>query len=248
MRSRGARRAAARRHSVRRSHRIESTRAGIAYPEDLLLPLSAPAALRLRAHPLGLSARAEAVAADCAAAARASTRARSCCRRAPARCTRGCSSSCAMLGRACWCPVPVIRCSSTSRGSRASCRVLPPRVPRPVGDRPRQPCGGAPLDARRVAGLANNPTGSYVTRERDRGRHPAVPRSWLGADRGRRCSPITRSTRPAPVTDLRGGRRGARLLDGRCVEVARPAAGEARMGRSSAALRTIASAALEGSS
>jgi alanine-synthesizing transaminase len=42
------------------------TRAGISYPDDLLLPLSAPAALRYEPHPLGLAAAREAIAADCA--------------------------------------------------------------------------------------------------------------------------------------------------------------------------------------
>ncbi|HZI80236.1 MAG TPA: pyridoxal phosphate-dependent aminotransferase [Vicinamibacterales bacterium] len=42
------------------------THAGIAYPEDLLLPLSSPAALRYEPHPLGLATAREAIAADCA--------------------------------------------------------------------------------------------------------------------------------------------------------------------------------------
>jgi alanine-synthesizing transaminase len=42
------------------------THAGIAYPDDLLVPLSAPAALRYEPQPLGLAAAREAVAADCA--------------------------------------------------------------------------------------------------------------------------------------------------------------------------------------
>jgi aspartate/methionine/tyrosine aminotransferase len=42
------------------------TRAGIAYPDDLLQSLSAPAALRYEPHPLGLAVAREAVAADCA--------------------------------------------------------------------------------------------------------------------------------------------------------------------------------------
>ena len=42
------------------------TRAGIAYPEDLLRPLSQPAALRYEPQPLGLIAAREAVALDCA--------------------------------------------------------------------------------------------------------------------------------------------------------------------------------------
>jgi len=41
------------------------TRAGIPYPDDLLRPLSAPAALRYEPNPLGLAAAREAVAADC---------------------------------------------------------------------------------------------------------------------------------------------------------------------------------------
>jgi len=41
------------------------TRAGIAYPEGLLSPLSSPAALRYEPQPLGLAAAREAVAADC---------------------------------------------------------------------------------------------------------------------------------------------------------------------------------------
>jgi alanine-synthesizing transaminase len=40
------------------------TRAGISYPDDLLQPLSSPAALRYEPHPLGLAAAREAVAAD----------------------------------------------------------------------------------------------------------------------------------------------------------------------------------------
>jgi alanine-synthesizing transaminase len=40
------------------------TRAGIPYPDDLLRPLSSPAALRYEPHPLGLGAAREAVAAD----------------------------------------------------------------------------------------------------------------------------------------------------------------------------------------
>ena len=45
---------------------IESnpTRAGIPYPDDLLLPLSSPASLRYEPHPLGLRAAREAIAAD----------------------------------------------------------------------------------------------------------------------------------------------------------------------------------------
>ena len=42
------------------------TRAGISYPDDLLLPLSSPASLRYEPHPLGLRAAREAIAADCA--------------------------------------------------------------------------------------------------------------------------------------------------------------------------------------
>ena len=42
------------------------TRAGIAYPDDLLSPLSLPTALRYEPHPLGLALAREAVAADCA--------------------------------------------------------------------------------------------------------------------------------------------------------------------------------------
>ena len=42
------------------------TRAGIAYPDDLLSPLALPAALRYEPHPLGLALAREAVAADCA--------------------------------------------------------------------------------------------------------------------------------------------------------------------------------------
>ena len=42
------------------------THAGIPYPDDLLRPLSAPAALRYEPHPLGLAVAREAVAADCA--------------------------------------------------------------------------------------------------------------------------------------------------------------------------------------
>jgi aspartate/methionine/tyrosine aminotransferase len=41
------------------------TRVGIAYPDDLLSPLSLPAALRYEPHPLGLATAREAVAADC---------------------------------------------------------------------------------------------------------------------------------------------------------------------------------------
>ena len=41
------------------------TRAGIAYPEDLLAPLSLPAALHYEPHPLGLAAARQAVATDC---------------------------------------------------------------------------------------------------------------------------------------------------------------------------------------
>jgi aspartate/methionine/tyrosine aminotransferase len=42
------------------------THAGIGYPDDLLRPLSMPAALRYEPHPLGLPAAREAIAADCA--------------------------------------------------------------------------------------------------------------------------------------------------------------------------------------
>ena len=42
------------------------TRAGIPYPDDLLLPLSSPASLRYEPHPLGLPAAREAIAGDCA--------------------------------------------------------------------------------------------------------------------------------------------------------------------------------------
>src|SRR5215207_8759367 len=42
------------------------TRAGISYPDDLLQPLSSPAALRYEPHPLGLATAREAIAADCA--------------------------------------------------------------------------------------------------------------------------------------------------------------------------------------
>jgi alanine-synthesizing transaminase len=42
------------------------TRVGIFYPDDLLLPLSAPAALRYEPQPLGLASAREAIAADCA--------------------------------------------------------------------------------------------------------------------------------------------------------------------------------------
>jgi len=42
------------------------TRAGIPYPDDLLLPLSSPASLRYEPHPLGLRAAREAIAGDCA--------------------------------------------------------------------------------------------------------------------------------------------------------------------------------------
>ena len=41
------------------------THAGIHYPDELLLPLSAPASLRYEPHPLGLAAAREAIAADC---------------------------------------------------------------------------------------------------------------------------------------------------------------------------------------
>jgi len=41
------------------------TRAGISYPDDLLLPLSSPASLRYEPQPLGMRAAREAIAADC---------------------------------------------------------------------------------------------------------------------------------------------------------------------------------------
>ena len=135
-----------------------------------------------------------------------------------------------MLERACSCPAPVIRYSSTSRGSKASAPSTYRLEYHGRWEIDLDSLAAAPSSTRAVLLVSpNNPTGSYVTA----GEVEALTR--LCHDRG--WALIVDEVfadyaldATAPLTDLAADAGVLAFSMGGRIEVARPAAGETRMG------------------
>ena len=161
-----ARRAAGERGD--RPHRVEpDQRAGFVYPTGAARAAGRSARAAVRAGAVRDDRGARGGRARLRAARhRRRRRSRRAHREHERRVSAGCSSCSRTRATRCWCRGRAIRCSSTSRGSKARRRAVRSRVPRRVVDRFRQRRGGADRRARARCCIVspNNPTGSFVKR------------------------------------------------------------------------------------